>query len=221
MKHLKKYKGKSVSIIGTGDGFDECPFTTDEAWGIGKMVTYSMDHKHRSLAEDYHKKFTLLFNMDEISRMKTFYDPLHKRGVPMDEYIERLNKHGAPTVTSICHPELTNCEPFPFKEVVEQFGNAYFSNSICYMLAYALYHEVSRMELWGVNQVGMIEYLQEKAAVEFWIGLALGMGVPVMVGGPSRLLHLDKNVLYGYGRPFNELKEYFDINYDEHGKSSQ
>ena len=207
---------KHVIILGTGQGFEECPFDKDETWGIGKSIMMTTDHKHKLLPEGFNSKIDKIFNMDDLTNMLTFNDPRwQKNGWSFERYVDAINKTNVPLITSFKHEGFKNCVEFPLKKVVETFKTYYFTNSICYMIAYALLDdEVEGIHLWGINQVGMKEYINERKGVEFWIGLACGMGLDVSINGSfSALLKLESGRLYGYKRPFNELKEYFDIEY--------
>lgn len=81
------------------------------------------------------------------------------------------------------------------------------------MIAYAILTGVKSIDFWGVNQHGMKEYINERKGVEFWIGLAMGHGIKIKVNGPSHLLKNESKVLYGYKRPWQELRDYFNINF--------
>ncbi len=206
--------GRKIIILGTGEGFENCPFDK-ETWAIGKVLLMVKDHKGNALPKGYHSKISKLFNIDDLSQMLTFNHPAWKTGWTREKYFERINKLNIPLITSFYCKELNKCEEFPLKKVVETFGNYYFTNTICYMIAYAMLEEVDEIDLWGVNQVGMKEYINERKGVEFWMGLAGGSGIKFDIkGGFSALLKLDKGILYGYKRPFNELIDYFDIKYD-------
>ncbi len=91
---------------------------------------------------------------------------------------------------------------YPLREVVDKFGITYFSNTICYMIAYAVYIGVKQLDLYGINMVpeDTEEYYHEKGGVEFWLGFAIAKGLKVKVhGDKSRVLKTKDGKLYGYG----------------------
>ncbi len=88
---------------------------------------------------------------------------------------------------------------FPLEEIVEAFGTNYFSNTICYMLALALYEGYDDIHMYGVYSGEDIIYLQkERPGVEYWLGIANGIGVDVTIHGNHRLLTTDTGFMYGY-----------------------
>ncbi len=142
--------------------------------------------------------------MDDINHLLTI-----RRGIwTKEEFLNRINARDVPYISSIPNPEIERCEPYPFKEVVNKFSKPYFTNTICYMIAYALLKGVRDIELWGVAQMGANEYLSERAGVEFWIGLAAGMGVKISFMTPTLLLqNIQMNYPYGYVRTIDQLMD--------------
>ena len=90
---------------------------------------------------------------------------------------------------------ITN-ENFPMEDIPEE--QRYFTNSVCYMIALAILEGYGRIELYGVNQAGMFEYMEQRRGVEFWIGYALGKGIEVYIHEPSKLLKNSGEDPYGY-----------------------
>jgi len=77
------------------------------------------------------------------------------------------------------------------------------------MIAYALYKGYERIELFGIDHGGTTEYVMAKAAVEHWLGRALGMGVEVYVPDMSALLKIKNNLLYGYNGAVESAQDIF------------
>lgn len=100
-------------------------------------------------------------------------------------------KNGVPYV------DLTN---YPLGEIVDRFGVDYFSNTVDYALALAIYEGFTEIDLYGVNMAFESEYEYEKPGVEFWVGMAMGHGIEVTVhGNESTILKTRDGKLYGYG----------------------
>ena len=98
---------------------------------------------------------------------------------------------------------------FPYDRIVERFGiqdSEYFSNTICYMVAYALYKGYKKIRLYGVDLATSTEYILEKGGVEFWLGIAIGMGVKVENTKGSMVLKTPNGVPYGHKYSVN-MKE--------------
>ena len=78
------------------------------------------------------------------------------------------------------------------------------------MIAYALLKGAKEIELYGVNQAGSHEYVEERPAVEYWLGIAVGMGVKVTINGKNSQLLKFKGmygpgILYGYRQSYEEV----------------
>ena len=208
-----KAQADEIIILGTGETFEACPFDK-ETWAVAKILLFTHDHFKNKLPKGYHKNIDVLFNIDKVDEMLTFTDPKWMAsGWTLEKYIKLVNDLKIPFITSFPVKGFTHLEEYPLKEVVEAFQNYYFTNSICYMIAYAILTSVKRIDLWGVNQHGMKEYVNERKGVEFWIGLAMGHGIQFQINGPSHLLKNEAKVMYGYKRPYEELRDYFNIDF--------
>lgn len=87
---------------------------------------------------------------------------------------------------------------YPLAEVRRQFPYRYFACTFAYQIALALCEGFETIGLFGVelDQGTTRERTVEKACVEFWIGVALGMGRQVITPDTSRLATQPQ--LYGY-----------------------
>jgi hypothetical protein len=97
---------------------------------------------------------------------------------------------------------LMGLDDYPISEIQNRFKTEFFSNVICYMIAYALYLDYDRLQLWGcaiepAADDGSI--IRNHPGVEYWVGYAQGMGKDVKVYGNSLILQLKKG-RYGYDR---------------------
>lgn len=194
-----------IIILGSGPEWQKCPYDKP-VWAIAKMLFNSPPPT----------RVDMLFNMDDIMRMCSF-DPRspYRVNFTRDQFVDAVNKSGVPFVTSYEYPSIKNCIPFPLKEIFEKYGIFYFTNTICFMIAYALYTGVTSIDFWGVAQSGLKEYMNERRGVEFWIGLAAGLGTRVSVNGPSSLFKHEKNIVYGYKKTPMELAQEFGFADDE------
>ena len=187
---------KRVVILGRGKGFlaykDFNSLSTHKIWACYSVVQM----------------------VDDVDLV---FDP-HNRNKPTPEeerVTKKIKKLKIPIFLQKVWPEYPNSMKYPLREIVDKFGLTYFSNSVCYMIAYAIYIGVKQIDLIGVNQIGKEEYINEKGGVEFWIGFALGKGLKVKVHGErSMVLKTKSGRLYGYGcnQKLNDgivkLKEY-------------
>ena len=94
-------------------------------------------------------------------------------------------------------------EDYPLQQMIEYFQTSFFSNSLCYMLAYAIFKGYSEINMWGCNMKvsdeGAVDYyVPEHPGVEFWCGMAKGRGIKLTIHGDSALMKVPKGTLYGY-----------------------
>ncbi len=164
---------KEIIILCTGKDWKMCPFDA-EVWGLNGVYK--------------HAKVDRLFITD---KMFTDY-PDHPN---FD--VEAMNKLGIPIV-SRNHIEGLKYESYPWKEICEHFQTTYFANSVCYMLAYALYGGVKKIRIYGGDMSWPREIVEQKPCMEYWIGRAQGMGTEVQIIGNTTLMKYFTGLPYGF-----------------------
>ncbi len=150
-----------------------------------------------------------MFAMDQIDNLKSIlYMKVFTRG----EYLRKINERNIPVVVPYAEPRITNYEVFPLKEAHQKLGPIYYTNSICFMIALAILKGFKTMELYGIVQGGRNEYVKERRGVEYWLGLAAGMGINIQIHAPTFLLtHNDGNLVYGYKKTPEQLVNELDL----------
>lgn len=89
---------------------------------------------------------------------------------------------------------------YPIESVMEFFKTDYFSNTVDYAIALAIYKDYKVINLYGINMSVDSEYFWEKPGVEYWIGNAMGRGIEINVfGNESTILKTRDGLMYGYG----------------------
>lgn len=102
---------------------------------------------------------------------------------------------------------------YPFDEIVKtllpniwrEYGRGkeqvrHFTSSTSYAIALAIYlneigeKKVKQIELVGIEMTSDTEYVRQRDGVTFWIGIAIGKGINVVIHSPLFL----NNKLYGY-----------------------
>lgn len=95
--------------------------------------------------------------------------------------------------------EYVDLKSYPYNEIVKEFKTDYFSNTIDFMMALAIYEGYQEINLYGVNMAHETEYAYQKAGVDFWCGMAMGRGIKVNVfGEDSRIMKSPDDLVYGY-----------------------
>lgn len=163
-----------VNIIGRGNGWEDAP--RDElSWGI-TLINLS-------------RPVDLVIDMNVYEDNR--WGKLEKEGAVKSRQLAGENK--------VPYIDLTS---YPIKEITEYFKTDYFSNTVDYALALAVYKGFQEINLYGINMTARSEYLYQKPGLEFWIGQAMGREIKIKVhGGGSLLLRTNGGVMYGYGTP--------------------
>ena len=163
---------RKLSIIGCGEGWQEAPYDI-ESWGATKVILL--------------RSVDLVIDMNDYSgnRWGTKETSLAMQAVA------KANELNIPVIT---------IKNYPYKEIVDFFKIDYFSNTIDYMIALAVYKGYTNIDLYGVNMVLEGEYAYEKPGVDYWCGRAMGMGVIVTPQGTqSTIMRTRDRKVYGYG----------------------
>lgn len=90
---------------------------------------------------------------------------------------------------------------YPLEEMCEAFPSEYFTNSVSMMLAHAICEVEEagggRIGVWGVDMaLADSEYSKQRPSCEYFIGVARGKGIPVIVPDEADLLKTAR--IYGY-----------------------
>lgn len=115
-------------------------------------------------------------------------------------------KHDFPIYMQKVYKSFPSSVRYPIDEVNQLiFGrllrgeemNLYYTSSFSYMLALAIYEQVQRIEVYGIDMSNDTEYYYQKPGGELMIGVALGHGIEVALQPNSDLC---KAQLYAYDR---------------------
>jgi len=121
------------------------------------------------------------------------------------DWLQRV--HEFPIYMQEHYEDVPSSVKYPKDEIIEKFlpnikrdvaGNidqvVNFTSSTAYAIALALYLGKTQIELAGIEMTSDTEYVRQRPGVYFWIGIAVGLGVNVVLHSP--LLMSEK--LYGY-----------------------
>ena len=169
---------KGITILATGIDWQLCPFD-GEVWSING------GYKVKDRVEGAH--------VDRLFLADKLYTEYSSPNFDVDE----MNSLGIPIV-SVNHIEGLNYEPYPFKEISRHFETDYFANSICYLIAYALYHGIKNFRCYGFQFQTPREVIEQKPCLEYWLGRAEGMGGKVNIHGVTTLMKHFRGFPYGF-----------------------
>ena len=171
---------RDLIILGMGPSAWLCPFDT-EVWGLNmgwKLVQqdgHKLDKLFLAHTQVYSREGNPFFDWRELNRQDLEVISLHRiRGL--------------------------EATIFPLKRISEKFNTNYFTDTVCYMIAYALDKctdrelklkpdaPYSKFRLYGVDMLEGEEYSHEKGGIEFWLGLARGIGINYGISPISEVL---------------------------------
>ena len=161
---------KEVNIIGKGSGWDDAP-TSGECWGITQLIC--------------RRPVTRVSDVNDYS----LWGP-----------VEAMEAEAARGLAKYSGIEYTDLKNYPLDQVIQRFKTDYFNSTVDYAIALALYEGYNDIHLWGVNMINNEEYRYQKSGVEFWCGVAKGMGCNIEIHGKlSGIMKTKDGNLYGYG----------------------
>jgi hypothetical protein len=161
-----------------------------EVWGMNNL------HLQPTFA-DKAAKFDAWFDLHPVAEVK--------KDEPHVAWLAR-GADGVPVWTWDTHPDWPTTRAFPVHEVLARFP-AYFTNTVSWQLAWALMRlmthspdgnrapEGSTIAVFGIDMATGSEYAAQRPSVEYFLGLAAGLGVNVVL--PERSDLLKSAVLYG------------------------
>lgn len=160
-----------LNIIGKGRGWEDAP-RDGEAWGITQLIL--------------RRPVTRVIDMNDYTLWgdKELKDAIEARSRAAQlgvEYIDRDN--------------------YPYDQITKMFGVDYFSNTVDFAIALAIYENYTKINFYGVNMAYHEEYAYQKPGVDFWCGVAIGRGIKLKVYGESSILRTIDKKIYGYGTP--------------------
>lgn len=172
---------KKVCILGFGRSLEKAPFQDDsyEFWSC---------------------------NEGDVPRFDKHFE-LHPFSVQNEREIEWLSKCEKPVyvLNKKEFPFIKNAIDYPLEEILKQpWAIEYFSCTFAYEIAYAIHLGFKHIELYGCNMDcgSPRERTVESACMQYWVGIARGMGIKVRWDEhPAKY-----RWMYGYN--------YFDEKYD-------
>lgn len=159
-----------VNIIGKGRTWNEAP-QEGECWGITQLIL----RRPVDLVIDMNVYEDLRWGEQERLEAIKSREICEQKGIPY-----------------IC---LGN---YPIEEIVKEFKTDYFSSTVDYAIALALYKGHKEINLYGVTMDGSSDYYKIKCGCDFWCGLAMGRGVKVTVHGVTTVMKTKDGLVYGY-----------------------
>jgi len=213
-------KEKTIILLGTGFSCRFCDFQKD-------AEIYGVNGAYR-IIDMMPEKLKKHFRIDKLFMTDYMWSPEGRMCFDVDDMNEQIAKYGG-TMFSMHELRLgkhrLNARRYPYHQIVKHFsglgyekggeGADYFTDTITYMIAYALYKntylaqneqgvvrlELSRplkFRLFGVDMCTTVEYQVSKGGVEWWLGIARGLGCDIEVSYGSAILANPRGMPYGW-----------------------
>ena len=174
-----------IAIVGTAPSSRmQAPFD-DKDWQIWACSP--------GIAENF-QTFCDLPRLDAWFELHTFDNPslagkLGDEGIAA--YGAWMTKLAADGVKVVTQEFIAGGELYPLDAVIAEFGR-YFTNTISYMIAYAIQSGATEIMLAGVDMAAIDEYQHQRKNCEFFLGIAKGRGIEVTIPLVSDLLKCRK-----------------------------
>ena len=173
---------KKVAIVGYTPTRVYAPYG-DESWEI-----WGLNDLYRFKSKSDVQRWTRWFNMHQDR-------PSAQSRTPYSSCLKEYAKWDCPVYLQEKHPDVPNSVRFPVEKAIEQFGG-YFTNSISYMIAFAIMEGFKEIGIWGVDMATDSEYNHQRPSCEYFLGIAKGKGISIYVHPAADLLKA--RTLYGY-----------------------
>jgi hypothetical protein len=161
---------KKIAIVGKAQSSLGLAPYHDDSWQIWTLSDLVLMHQ----APRYEVQFEL-------------HDPaLVQQRQPYWEWLSRCAP-SKPIIMREVHPDIPASVAFPIQEIVAQFGG-YFTNTVSYMIALAIAMEPEAIGVWGVDMACSAEYRAQRPSCEYFLGIAKGMGIEVVIPPQADLL---------------------------------
>jgi len=182
-----------VGIVGTVISPEELKRRSRgfELWGINNLYS-----KFQEIP------FSRWFEIHEFSCHEGLFT---RRGRPtfgnrtINQYLKDLDSLKIPIYMRRKFKRIRQSRIFPFRKIMKKYGS-YFGCSMAWMTAMALDEGAEEIGFFGITLDGN-EYYYQRPSVEYFIGLAKGMGIKIYIDKTCRLLQ--SNYSYAYKEDYN------------------
>lgn len=193
---------KSVSIIGCASGWEDAP-SSGECWGITNIIlrrdmtrTFDM-HDLTWTIQQWHDHYMMW--MPGFYGQNALLAKAKQRVEQVPLVLKRVKELKIPLYSTVKYKKVPTSRIYPLKKVSEHFQTRCFASTVDYAFALALFEGFERIEIYGVKMSFGEEYEHQLKSFHYWMGLARGLGVTVVVHGEDVALLKTKNgMMYGY-----------------------
>jgi hypothetical protein len=193
---------KKIAIVGCAETKSQAPFGDHswEIWGVNNLFLHiprwtRWFEIHSVMFDEIKKKWFRRMNPDLKKGVFEWSDNF--RGQPVGDYVKCLAQMDCPVYMQKQWPAIPGSVPYPIQEVSGRFPRQYFTNTISWMIALAIYEGAQEISIYGVDMAVSTEYEAQRPSCEYFIGIAEGMGIKIYIPEEADLLKC--RFLYGFG----------------------
>ena len=184
-------KKHRVAIVGCADTCKQVPFDRAqefEFWGVNNLYLTRPGPWTRWF--DIHS-----FKYSQPRRRWERRGAADFRGQTVEKYLAALQDLDIPIYMQAPCPVVPNAVIYPVDDILANFGD-YFTNTISYMIALAIFEGFEEIRILGVDMAVDTEYHWQRPSCEYFIGIARGRGIEVVL--PDECDLLKTRFLYGF-----------------------
>jgi len=189
---------RKIAILGGANTIRFAPFE-DMSWELWS---------HASCRDRCRRAPDVLFDLHPKA---LWGDPQKKKWDP--GYFAWLKRNHIPIYMQERFPEAPASIRYPFETMITEFPRGYMTNQSAYMIALALMSGATHIAVYGCHYQAKSEYWAQRGSMEYWLGVAEGRGVQVLIPPQCDLLNRP-SLLYGYESHPNGKR---DVSYDVDG----
>lgn len=174
---------RKVGLLGGAAGSLRCAPWQDPSWEFWAhaSVANAIPHLRADRLFDPHPKH--VFTMARKNGFKDYFAFLKTCPTPI--YMQER------------YEDIPMSVRYPLEMVRQQWPGVPIGSTTALMVALALIEGVTHLGLFGIDYQHDSEYEEQRPNAELWVGIALGLGVQVIIPAISPLCH-EPTLLYGY-----------------------
>lgn len=190
-------KPNKLILLGGGLGKQFAPYD-GERWGVNGTCIGLPVHKSFHLHDLEHQEKYFVTGTDKTEN------------IDFSPFLSYVKFTGHPVLSVKEYPDFPSIKRYPYEAICEYFDTNYFSNSFCYMIAYALWEGYTNIECYGFNFLMAGEYIEELPGVHFWLAIAHSRGLRMgkefkIYGNMSKLFSLPERKNYSFEENLTHL----------------
>lgn len=187
-----------VGIVGTAPSWKSCPFADPGLFIVSLNDAYTLGFPRVDGWFELHP-------LDHFHYRPVTQTVIYAEDVPPGYYVRPQGHIEQLKAMSRSIPVYLQSEPtgngwgpnarrFPLEEFAEYGG--YWASGPSYMVAWAIAQGAEEIQVWGIHLSTDQEYREQRANFEWWLGIARGKGIKVVMAPESPVLTHGWN--YGY-----------------------